>query len=141
MVLFPIGANASRDAAMETYAANAADQMLNYLRYRINQNNAQWEAYIITAGTSLPDKNPCNIEDPEAPYDLQKNTVWPSSLSGIADNVFEHASNKGVFQVISSRDPTPEVDSPNVDFRAIMNVWRSDVVSQGHAFTLTWPHN
>ena len=31
MALFPIGANASRDASMETYAANVSDEMLQFV--------------------------------------------------------------------------------------------------------------
>ncbi len=37
MALFPIGANASRDASMETYAANVADEMLQFVKYRLKE--------------------------------------------------------------------------------------------------------
>ena len=40
MVLFPIGATASRDAAMVGYAANAADQMLHFAKDCIMQEGA-----------------------------------------------------------------------------------------------------
>ncbi|MBR5837192.1 MAG: hypothetical protein IKZ84_01505, partial [Victivallales bacterium] len=33
MALFPIGASASRDAAMETYSSNAADEMFHMLQF------------------------------------------------------------------------------------------------------------
>ena len=47
MVLFPIGANASSNAAMETYAANAADQMLNYLKFQITASETKWKDMIV----------------------------------------------------------------------------------------------
>ena len=37
MALFPIGANASRDASMETYAANVSDEMLQFVKYRLKE--------------------------------------------------------------------------------------------------------
>ena len=62
MVLFPVGANATRDAAMETYAANAADQILHMVKYKLtladeDNTNAnsfynQWYTYICDAPTS-----------------------------------------------------------------------------------------
>ncbi len=47
MVLFPIGANASSNAAMETYAANAADQMLNYLKFQITASEDNWKDMVV----------------------------------------------------------------------------------------------
>ncbi|NMA42135.1 MAG: type II secretion system protein [Oligosphaeraceae bacterium] len=141
MVLFPVGATASRDAAMETYAANAADQMLGCLKYAITQNATEWDKYIIAegataTGTSLPDDNPSNKENPTTPYNLQDTAVWSTSLGVVADNIFKHNTNNGVFQIISCRDDSPAVNSPNVDFRAIMNVWRKDVT----VGAVTLPH-
>lgn len=129
MVLFPIGANASRDAAMETYAANAADQMLNYLKYEItNTSSVNWDKYILDAPATaytLDTTNPASKEG--TPYDLLSTTVWPDPMGTVATNVFKHQTNKGVYQIISCRDATPDVDSTEIDFRAIMNVWRQPV--------------
>ena len=36
MVLFPVGANASRDSIMEEYAATSAEQMLNMINFRLH---------------------------------------------------------------------------------------------------------
>ncbi len=67
MVLFPVGANATRDAAMETYAANAADQILHMVKYKLTMTDEdsthtayynQWYTYICdapTATTTYPD--------------------------------------------------------------------------------------
>ena len=49
MVLFPIGANASRDAAMETYCANAAEELLHYYQFQLQSNN-QWKELITDNG-------------------------------------------------------------------------------------------
>ena len=58
MVLFPVGSAATRDAAMETYAAHAADQMLHMLKYQMTTGGAtSWTAKIGASGT-LPDENP-----------------------------------------------------------------------------------
>ena len=129
MVLFPIGANASRDAAMETYAANAADQMLNYLKYEITRNNSTyWDEYIqgtpATANT-LDTTNPAGKEI--SPYDMLSTSVWPTSMGTVANNVFRHQTNTGVYQILSCRNATPAVNSTEIDFRAIMNVWRQQV--------------
>jgi len=133
MVLFPIGANASRDAAMETYAANAADQMLNYLKYEITSDNDKWLEYIqgqpTATSNTLDNINPSGKEI--SPYDLLNTaTVWQSTPLGttVANNVFQHKDNKGVYQILSCRNATPDVTSSEVDFRAIMNVWQRPVV-------------
>ena len=61
MVLFPVGANATRDAAMETYAANAADQILHMVKYKLTMSDEdathtdyynQWYTYICDAPTA-----------------------------------------------------------------------------------------
>jgi len=131
MVLFPIGANASRDAAMETYAANAADQMLNYMKYEITKKSENWNKYIkdgFDPDNTLDTGNP--KDEGSSPADLLSTSIWPNSMGVIASNVFRHHSKKGVYQIISSRDADQEnmdVSSPNVDFRAIMNVWRDQI--------------
>jgi type II secretory pathway pseudopilin PulG len=42
MALFPVGANANRDAIAENYAADAADQMLGFLASQIREDWSFW---------------------------------------------------------------------------------------------------
>ena len=46
MALFPIGANASRDASLETYAANVADEMLQLVKYQLKNTDGKTQAQI-----------------------------------------------------------------------------------------------
>ena len=46
MALFPIGANANRDAMAENYSAQAAEQMLNSLGHYMRQSNDNWTAVL-----------------------------------------------------------------------------------------------
>ncbi|MBR6373370.1 MAG: hypothetical protein IKS20_09335, partial [Victivallales bacterium] len=52
MVLFPVGANATRDASMETYSANSVEELLTGIKYQILQNG-KWTDYVGTG----PDGN------------------------------------------------------------------------------------
>ena len=49
--LFPIGATANMDAAMETYCGNAADELLHYFKYHIAdlELGNKWNEYIKNA--------------------------------------------------------------------------------------------
>ena len=117
MVLFPVGAAATRDAAMETYAAHAADQMLHYMKYSMQADNAAWKNAITT---KLPSANP----DYSAFDDLVTN--WDSAVTDFP-TIFPKTGTAGVYQVISWRGSgTPSLSATTVDqieFRAIMNVW------------------
>ena len=153
MVLFPIGANASRDAAMETYAANAADQMLNYLKYVITSDNEKWvDDYIKEASPSDVNTLPESMSSIDLADVILDTTVWArpaAPMGSITKNVFRYtgdATVKGVYQLISFRnDQTTGVDqttdvainSPLIDFRAIMNVWRQQV-SMSSTYALPW---
>ena len=47
MVLFPVGANAGRDASMETYAADLAEQTLHLAKFNLNKlGKINWATYI-----------------------------------------------------------------------------------------------
>lgn len=108
MVLFPIGANANRDAAMETYAANAADQLLHYLQYQLN-NNWQEQANAIPSA-----------------WDKKDEIVYSSDGDWTKDENFSNilCSNEpdGAF-VIQSIRGDPEI----VDFRAMLFVWKKQI--------------
>ena len=69
MALFPIGASASRDAAMETYSSNAADEMFHMLQFMaLNDGTTlddSWNKWIkndTKLDTSKPDYDEANTD-------------------------------------------------------------------------------
>ena len=73
MVLFPIGATASRDAAMVGYAANAADQMLHFAKDCIMQEGAdgvtafnKFTTWTFNNTSTYADKTPAEPAPPAA---------------------------------------------------------------------------
>lgn len=157
MALFPIGANASRDASMETYAANVADEMLQFIKYRLKEVNAgdtqsaidgRWNALVgsgglITSnklGDDAPSWNMANVSD------LDNTDIWntPGSMFGTVFNdshtIYQSQSDPQLFQLLSHHNPAgrnlgyTDADNPendfatNVDFRAIANIWKEQIV-------------
>ena len=115
MVLFPVGSTATRDAAMETYAAHAADQMLHFMKYSMQLDNSTWKNVITT---KLPAAKP----DSSSVVDLVSG--WDSASSDFP-TIFPKSGTPGVYQIISWRGSgTPSLStSGQIEFRAIMNVW------------------
>ncbi|MBR5079572.1 MAG: hypothetical protein IKX30_12625 [Victivallales bacterium] len=144
MALFPIGASASRDAAMETYSSNAADEMFHMLQFMAFND-----------GTTLDDswnkwiKNDTQLETSKPDYD-EANTEkdkWErlgDTTKGIDSNIFKTKSTKkGVFLLISHHDSSADKDATladagdtesdstityeKVDFRAVVLAWKEKV--------------
>ena len=115
MVLFPVGANASRDSIMEEYAASTAEQMLNMINFKLHMygldtttgkysNTVYWDKYIgttaglngeLTTGSSgRPDDS--DIEDMDAKLDLSEASEWSSGTnallggSALQGSIFSH---------------------------------------------------
>ena len=91
MVLFPIGASASRDAAMVGYASNAADQMLHFAKDCIMQEGSDGEAAFnqFTGWTygntsTYTDKTP---QEPAPPSDSNAGTALATSSVFVEDMV------------------------------------------------------
>ena len=62
MVLFPVGANASRDTAMETYCANTAEELLHYYQRLLQRpNENKWATYVTSNG--IKDNSAESIDD------------------------------------------------------------------------------
>ena len=144
MALFPIGASATRDAAMETYSSNAADEMFHMLQFMA-----------LNDGTTLDDswnkwiKNDTKLETSKPDYD-DDNTdkdKWErlgDTTKGIDSNIFKtKSSKKGVFLLISHHDSSADKDATladagdsesddtityeKVDFRAVVLAWKEKV--------------
>ena len=58
MALFPIGANANRDAMAENYSAQAAEQMLNSLGCFMRESNDNWTAVLDKIQPLTPTTDP-----------------------------------------------------------------------------------
>ncbi|MBP5671075.1 MAG: hypothetical protein J6X49_01675 [Victivallales bacterium] len=158
MALFPIGANASRDASMETYAANVSDEMLQFVKYRLklveDKDNEQdnidkrWEDLVgktSTTGAITEDKPTKTKLDVEVAK-LDDTGVWKTPDIDIFGDIFEsthtiyqHDTDKQVFQLLSHRnsddvklgdtDSDPKKDfATNVDFRAIAYIWKEQII-------------
>jgi hypothetical protein len=126
MALFPIGANASRDASMETYAANVADEMLQFVKYRLKEVgdgedqgdvDDRWDALIGDEDSGIFKKKPASETDMERALtvendDLDKATVWgtPSattfgSIFQNSNTIYQHHTDDQLFQLLSHRNP------------------------------------
>jgi len=145
MVLFPIGANASRDASLETYSANAADQLLHYLKYQITASQANWDNYIAGATPKIPDAKPTDPADAPADWTALP-TDWTALPTDLGKNIFKH-STAGIYQIINDRNSTPAVaNTATIDSRMLVYLWREEVMT-GVTYTTavrllleaTWP--
>ncbi len=158
MALFPIGANASRDASMETYAANVSDEMLQFVKYRLklveDEENEQdkidkrWKDLV---GTDTEEGAITETKPTKAKLDvevakLDDTGVWKTPDTDIFGDIFEkthtiyqHDTDKQVFQLLSHRnsddvklgdtDSDPKKDfATNVDFRAIAYIWKEQII-------------
>ena len=125
MALFPIGANASRDASMETYAANTADEMLQFVKYRlkeVGENDKQtdiddrWDKLIGNDDDSGAIKKKPGDDALKTALeidrdDLDKTSVWGTPDTDIFGDIFnsthtiyQHHTNKQLFQLLSHRN-------------------------------------
>lgn len=120
MVLFPVGANANRDAALETYSASAAEQLLHYLQYQLTE--LEW------AVDGLPDEKPI-LEDEDV-------VSWATidDFNNILSAKNEDEVNiPGLYMLQSLRgedeeSETEDEESETVDFQAILLVWSSRII-------------
>ena len=161
MVLFPVGANASRDSIMEEYAAASAEQMLNMIKYGLEKN---WDTYIgtnsgldashlangtLTTGTDAtpePDPPDSNVSSVNDNLDLDKASNWSSSnvlLGGNAlqGSIFSLTSAPNTyFQIVIHRDTATTLSSigaDKIDFRALGKLWVRRVDFNGNHLPYT----
>ena len=157
MALFPIGANASRDASMETYAANVSDEMLQFVKYRLkevgesdkqNDIDDRWKDLIGTDGSTgaITETKPTKAKLDVDATKLDDTGVWktPDTIFGSIFNdthtIYQHDTDKQVFQLLGHRNSDdiklgdtdssdPKKDfATNVDFRAIAYIWKEQII-------------
>lgn len=123
MALFPIGANASRDASMETYAAAVSDEMLQFVKYRLklvedNDNeqvkiNKRWEDLVGTNATTgaITETKPTKAKLDVDVTKLDDTGVWKTpdttifgSIFNDTHTIYQHDTDKQVFQLLGHRN-------------------------------------
>jgi type II secretory pathway pseudopilin PulG len=118
MALFPVGATASRDAIAETYAAEAAEQVLMYVRNNLHND---WSG---TLGT-IP------IAKPAADYN-----VIGTVLAGTNGTMFQLSNGKFCIYRYADFDGSGTYNAGDVlDMKAIMIVWQTPVYVNGTAIS------
>ena len=105
MVIFPIGANASRDAAVQIESANVAEQFLNYVKFVVDDGGAA------TLNTKIGTTEPSGESDFSSP-----NGEWErvEKMNGIDLPLFRDKNNVGVYQLVFVRDDTGTKKSSTV---------------------------
>ena len=120
MVLFPIGANASRDASMETFAAQAVEQLLYFKKYQLYSN---WDTNINKIST-VDTTNDSATTIPDAQANCTKND-W--QLEPNLNNLFNWSGDDGLFQLVSSKNSPASISDPNIDYRVIIRMRRERI--------------
>ena len=130
MVLFPVGVTANRDASMETYAAQAADQLLQMLEYRITIADDNKDPFGATSTDvllrTIPGAKPNDTTDA-----LDDTTKW-TAMPPFEREIFYHtngsAGTDGLFQFITvnTNSASDSVASDDIDYRGILKVWLTD---------------
>jgi len=134
LALIPVGLSSTRDAMAETYAANAAEQLLHSVRFTIEQNSANWTAWVITpngAGVSWDTK--------PAPADLVLDTglTGAGAFGGSTRGAVHEQDEHHVYKVVAYRDANNngEFDGPTAtpaeppDFQCVAAVWGEQVAT------------
>ena len=142
MVLFPIGANASRDAAMETYGANAADEVLHEIRYQASQDWSKIGDFDEISNDpltpKLPDYNPNHAHFAFAPMSDSALANWEETFYGNSKSIIQSKTYKGTFLIISHKygdksDIKPEDIAPEeIDSSAILYITKEKIDINGN---------
>jgi hypothetical protein len=126
LALVPTGLSANRDAAAETYAANAADHLLQYFKYYVEQSASNWTDYIVNNG--YLDTTPLN-----GPTGALASTtavaVSGAGEAGSAGTIHADATS-GIYHVVAFRDvdDNDSLDAGDaIDFRCVAGVWKEPI--------------
>ncbi|MBQ6470486.1 MAG: hypothetical protein IJJ33_00755 [Victivallales bacterium] len=146
MVLFPIGATATRDAEVVNYASQAADQLLSVLKYNLTydksvtgKSKTAWDkvdALTTVAQTDI--ESACTA----AQANLSSGWVAPSSTNSIlggeitSGNLFvpQSTTNAQIFLLVSRSDGNTSIadldtaaTNGQIDFKAIATLTRQQI--------------
>ncbi len=143
MVLFPVGASATRDAAMETYAANAADQILHMVKYELmREGGSSWSTYICNSsstpvGIALPLNSVDSLEDEIDDTDKWIDTNPLIGGNTLKSGIYSYTAGDGhYYQILVHRGSPSDsfskvLDDNVIDFRGLATLWATRVNVQG----------
>ena len=125
MVLFPIGANASRDASMETFIAQAADQLLNFQKYNLYSS---WDLTTIPS-SKTNEGNTGGIVFTTTKANWNRNTMLPNlfTYTDPTKGLYQLVSYKNVYDVNDAEHPL-YIDNSDIDYRVIMKIYYNPIV-------------
>ena len=136
MVLFPVGANATRDASMETYTANSVEELMNGLKYKLL--NGEWDAYVGDSG-SIPELGDTEVIDDnftgtKENFDsLTESSDWEDVNINTKSGFYKYKDDGNVYQLVSYKDTSKELSEDKVDFRAIARLAKSKVNTEAYS--------
>ncbi|MFA6816925.1 MAG: hypothetical protein WCS73_11590 [Lentisphaeria bacterium] len=157
MVLFPIGVKACRDAAMKTYTANMADEMLHYTQYLITKDQASWDLYI--AIESADEKYIAVAEGVYEDYckdvlekillpEMIDHSKWDQEISDFGKDLYKYTGDllpeplPKIYQFISTKtiqsggwDGTSAFES-KIDFRCVGLLTKEQIEINGSKISL-----
>lgn len=146
MVLFPVGSAATRDAAMETYAAHAADQMLHFMKYRITANDgADWATIISDADATgeILKAIPADSDYDLAHLNNTSNWTTDSAWAELQGTVYQNNLDTQIYQIVSHRNPADKkmgdagFDVGKIDYRGILTIWKEQISVNGTSIPYT----
>ncbi len=135
MALFPVSGSASREATMAGFAANAADQLLEYAKYRITTDAdaaAVFKQFTICKG----DADGWNIGTiTDYVGNLKANEIAPGATeneTGIASDIktFFQASTTDDFKIYDCENNTYRIEYINgeeTEFSCYLSMWPTPV--------------
>ena len=121
LALFPIGLNASRDAMADSFAADAAEQMIHQMEYMLQTN---WTTYL----PGIPGSKPPTGTFVGDPVPNTNGTIFQNAISGTTDGRYR------VIRFVDRSITVPPVYDANtdvLDFEAILLIWKSNVSIPG----------
>jgi type II secretory pathway pseudopilin PulG len=134
LALFPVGLSSARDAMAETYAANAAEQLLHSIRYTIEESDANWNTWVTDATWST---RPLPGE-----LGLDAALIGAGAFGGSTRGAIHEQTLRHVYKVVAYRDVDDdgEFDGPPnepPDFQCVAAVWGEQIQLPGGA-TVGW---
>ncbi len=141
--LFPIASKVSSDANMETYVANALEEISAYIRAKATTDGTEWKKWMMDSPAfddKIPSAEPsAMLEDDENDH-VDELTDW-SNWEGVGEInplLFKHKTKSGVYQLLCIHgemvlDGSGELDMTKlddkffIDSRVIITVWRSKI--------------
>ena len=140
--LLPIASKVSSDANMETYVANALEEISAYIRGEATKDKDSWKTWMNPDNEDdavIPNiASPAMLEDDEDGH-VEKLSDW-TNWETVGENplLFKYKHTSGIYQLLSihgemslKADGSLDIDKLDdeffIDSRIIITVWRSQI--------------